>query len=97
MSVPKSDQYYIHEKLSLAVRGMVITQGTLQSRLHNAWVHHLSMVEVDKLPEDIQTDFRELHKQSLKNGSFSTINLMSDAEAQDMARRIFDLYEKVVT
>jgi hypothetical protein len=95
MSVPKPDQYDVREKLSLAVRGMAITQGTLQSWLHNAWVHHLSMFEVDMLPEDLQEDFRKLREQSLKNGSFSTINLMNDAEAQDMARRIFELYERV--
>ena len=94
--------YYASEKFSSAVRGMAVSPKSIQHRLADAYVYNLIHVEDDKVPEEIQADFRKL-KERLRDvaplagegGIQPMSSNMSDDEARTLASQIVDMYFQV--
>jgi len=84
------------QKLAMAVKALDATAGSIQSRVHSAAVA-LAPVEIDDLSPTMVADFLSLkHKLGWKGNQDDTIDLMSDAEAEDAAAAIRALYVDVL-
>lgn len=85
------------ENLKVAVKALDTSQGSIQSRIHSAAVA-LAPVVIDDFPPTLVADFFSLrHKLSWKGNQADTIDLMSDAEAEDAAAAIRALYVDVLS
>lgn len=80
------------ENLKLAVEALDTNEGSPQSRIHSAAVV-LAPVVIGDFPPTMVADFLSLtHKLSWKGNQADTVDVMSDAEAEDAAAAIRSLY-----
>jgi hypothetical protein len=96
---------YIREKLRGAVATLrdEASDRSLQERLRDAYAYNLSSLEAKWFPDvDAQDDFRAIDAALNRYGEMlegagsmpTTVFTMSDADAQDVADRIFKLADR---
>jgi hypothetical protein len=93
---------YASEKYTRAMRLLVVSHGSLQERLSDAFRSHLSSIMASRdLPPGLRAEHEELHAQVTRcpggdEGSIAaTFRRMSDREASEVAEQVVDLYHKI--
>lgn len=92
---------YAAEKYTAAMRRAILSRGTLQRRLTDAFRSHLSSIEPERdLPPGLREEHAELHTRVTRipgeDGSIAaTFAQMSDQEATEVAEHMIYLYHQV--
>jgi hypothetical protein len=101
MAVSEFTRHGTHERLWLAVEALASGHGSLQSRLGDAG-QTLVPLRLADFPDELQSSFQELmerlsNKSALKEEGAvaSTTSQMSDEDAEDVAKRIVELFDQV--
>ena len=93
---------YVFEKLSLAVRWLAITQGSIQDRVCDAYLFHLIHVQEKDLPEELRGVLKEIEQKLTKVSPLSdreesvraTTGVMSADQASLIADKIVYLFHQ---
>ncbi len=89
---------YVDEKLSMGVRTLAASLGSLQDRLLSAFVGELHLVRADDLPEHLRGRWEGIEARMTSSpavgseGLFqATASKMTDEDALDLATQIVDV------
>jgi hypothetical protein len=85
-SLQEMSQLLAHRQLRLAVYTLVTTPGSIQDRLKVAWSRHLDSLDLRDAPEYLKNGFLEIRNRILPAVSDGRSNLLSDAQAVDLAQ-----------
>jgi len=93
---------YAWEKLHMAVLALAALRVPIKERLVLAYVHNLSVLEPEDVPEPIKAKFNAVHKRITEADPVgdegrirASVNAMSDEEASHLAEEIVSMYDKI--
>ena len=94
-------QSYTWEKFFSALTTLITGNRSIQQRLIDAFVHSLSLLRIDDLPEGIRGEFIELEEALTsvepigdEGRIHATVRAMDDDTAGEYALKIFGLYDR---
>jgi hypothetical protein len=83
------------EKLSAAVRHLATMPDRIQDRVCDAFTLAYTHPDPDQYPEDMFYEFQDVRNRLTRKGSIGeTTNDMTDDEAIEIAKKLFDMYER---
>lgn len=102
MSTPQADRY-AWEKAYLAVLGLATSTAAVQERIGNAYMFHLMHIWpenitdplIQKTLDDIAFRLTQVKPKGNEGSVVATVSEMSDDEAQEIARKIFELHDRI--
>jgi hypothetical protein len=90
---------YTWEKFYNAVRALVLGEGPIKERLGNAFLLHLSRLELDQLPENKREEFQEIYREMTSAEMVGNVGkvaasvaAMSQQRASEIAGGIFQIF-----
>lgn len=96
--------FYPQEKLSGAIRSMVTSPESIQRRIADAYVHHLSHVKAEDLPEEVRYNFSQFCERLTaveagadEGSAYATTSQMDEGEAIQLAHEILFMADAVAS
>jgi hypothetical protein len=93
-----TDNRYVAERLRRAVGTLAASRGSIQERLHAAYLYDLSGIELEQVADSARARYEELSEALTSEDQFidegkvaATLNVMEDDRAYELAEKICDL------
>jgi hypothetical protein len=90
------------EKFHLAVLGLAVSEDSLQQRIRNAYILHLSLIEHDDVPEGIREEFHSLHETlnripavAGEGSAAASASALDELEAPRVIASIVSMYDRM--